>query len=612
MRHARTLSLLLLGTALLGAEPARAQLSPGQLSAAHREFDGPTQCFQCHPHGQQGPMDDRCLACHKEVDWMKAHGRGLHSRDAKGACAKCHPEHGGKDFALVKWDEGAPEKFDHARAGFVLSGKHAGLECAKCHQPKNQRSRVTALVKKKDHTKSWMGLETDCAACHADFHRGQLGKDCAHCHSDLGWKPAGGFDHAKTDYPLTGKHLPLACEKCHLMPQFATAHDAKGALLAQWKPLPHRDCTPCHKDPHNGRFQKNCASCHRTESFASIDPKGFDHEKTRYPLRGKHASVTCAKCHDPKTAWGQKPKFAACTDCHKDAHAGTATLAGKVVDCASCHSVAGFDKPTYTLASHQTSAYPLQGRHATTDCVLCHSQQPESTVARYGTARMLLRPAYARCVDCHRDPHDGRFAAGGARARAKECLACHTASAFRPSLLDPSLHAQTTFPLEGGHRATPCVACHAELKAAPTPSTLAAAARTARPLRFAQARSACIECHTDIHAGQFVPRKDKGACQGCHTTDHFVPAERFVHNRDAAFKLDGAHARVACAGCHRPEKRGDSTYVPYRGVPTHCEACHAPGIAPLKRTSYRDAAVPTRGVLTLLSNREVRHASTPE
>ncbi len=607
--RARALFVALLAALLGGAVPARAQLSPGPLASAHEAFDNPTRCFQCHPRGGQGSMDERCLACHKEVDWMKTRGRGFHARDGKGACAKCHPDHGGRGFALVKWDEGAPERFDHARTGYPLAGKHAELACAKCHLPKFQRSAAVAFIQKKDHATSWLGLETDCASCHADPHRGQLGTRCTQCHNERAWKPALGFDHARTAYPLTGKHVPLACEKCHLMPQFTSARDEKGAPVPQWKPLPFKDCTPCHKDPHNGRFQKNCSSCHRTESFASIDPRGFDHEKTRYPLRGKHVAVACAKCHDPKTAWGQKPKFAACADCHKDQHAGTATLAGKVVDCASCHGVEGFDRPAYTVAMHQGSAYPLAGRHVTVDCDKCHGRQPAGSEARFGAARVLMRPAHARCTDCHLDPHGGRFAAGGARARAKDCLACHTAAAFRPSQFDIAVHAQTTFPLAGAHRATPCVACHQELKAAPSTSTLLAAAKSARPLRFAESRSACVECHADPHAGQFAKRKDKGACQGCHTDEHFAPADRFSHDRDSAFKLEGAHARVACAACHRPERRGDATFVPYQGVPTRCEACHAPGIAPLKTTSLRDASLPPWGVFTLLTSREVRHAA---
>ena len=29
------------------------------------------------------------------------------------------------------------------------------------------------------------------------------------------WKPAPGFDHAKTAWPLTGRHAAVGCERCH-------------------------------------------------------------------------------------------------------------------------------------------------------------------------------------------------------------------------------------------------------------------------------------------------------------------------------------------------------------------------------------------------------------
>jgi hypothetical protein len=454
-----------------------------------------------------------------------------------------------------------------------------------------------------------VGLERECAGCHEDVHRGALDRDCTTCHNLEKWKPAPRFEHAKTDYPLTGKHAALACAKCHQAPALATAHDEQGRPLPQWKPLPHADCTPCHADPHAGRFAGACAKCHRTESFTAIDPRGFDHDRTRYPLLGRHATVACEKCHDEKTAWGRKPPFATCGGCHRDAHAGQATLAGRAADCAACHRVEGFDRPVYTVAQHQTSAYPLEGRHAAAACDRCHARQAPGTEARFGAARVALRPAHGACPDCHRDPHAGRFVAGGARPRAAGCRACHSMQAFRPSAMDVALHAATPFPLEGAHRALPCVACHAELKAAPAASSLASAGADARPLRFAESRAACTDCHADVHAGQFAARPDHGACGGCHSTDRFAPADRFDHARDTAFRLEGAHARAACASCHRAERRGRATVVAYHGVPTRCESCHTTVKAPPRRSSLDPGRTPSLAA-DPLATREVRHVPT--
>ena len=111
---------------LLAGGPVRAQVSPGALATVHAELDGGTQCFRCHQK-DTGKVDVRCLDCHTEVAWMRTHNRGLHAAKSAQTCASCHPDHGGRDFALVAWDGGVPEKFDHSQAGFTLLGKHTAL-----------------------------------------------------------------------------------------------------------------------------------------------------------------------------------------------------------------------------------------------------------------------------------------------------------------------------------------------------------------------------------------------------------------------------------------------------------------------------------------------------
>jgi hypothetical protein len=562
------------------ALPARAQLSPGPLSEPHRALEGVTQCFQCHERGA-GVSDAKCLACHTEIGWLRARGRGLHARVQATACAKCHPDHAGRGFQLVTWDEGAPERFDHRRAGLALEGRHAQLRCAGCHQPRFQKSGAAVLLRKRDHAASWAGLEPACASCHEDLHQGQLGTACADCHGQQAWKPATGFDHAKSAYPLTGKHAALECAKCHQAPGLALAADAHGRPVPRWKPLPHADCAGCHQDPHAGRFPGACAKCHTTQGFQVFDARSFDHERTRYPLRGRHAGVACAKCHDPETAGGAKPPFDRCDRCHRDLHAGLATLAGRPADCVACHSVEGWKPSTYTVADHQASAYPLEGRHAATECAKCHPQGPDSLAATLGRARVRLRPAHARCLDCHVDPHRGRFEPGGARAQAGSCRTCHTLAGYSPSLVDAAAHARLGFPLEGAHRAVPCQGCHAELKAG-RGATVAAAAPPLRTLLFADSAATCAGCHQTPHGDQFRGRRARAkggpagdACDACHGLEAFAPASRFDHEQDSAFRLSGAHAKVRCEGCHKPSRDAQGRpFVVYKPTPARCEDCH--------------------------------------
>ena len=56
----------------------------------------------------------------------------------------------------------------------------------------------------------------------ADRHRALTeGIDCSACHTPHGWKQlgegagSGGFDHARTGFPLTGQHVRTACIDCH-------------------------------------------------------------------------------------------------------------------------------------------------------------------------------------------------------------------------------------------------------------------------------------------------------------------------------------------------------------------------------------------------------------
>ena len=47
--------------------PLLGQMSPGPLSRAHSNLDGPLNCAKCHAFGI-GRAEFRCLDCHKEID----------------------------------------------------------------------------------------------------------------------------------------------------------------------------------------------------------------------------------------------------------------------------------------------------------------------------------------------------------------------------------------------------------------------------------------------------------------------------------------------------------------------------------------------------------------
>ena len=589
-----------------GVAPTRAQVSPGPLAVAHQEWDNLTACFQCHSRSEA--MTQRCLACHTEIAWYRSQRRGFHARVTATECAKCHPDHAGRDFAMVHWDEGAPERFRHDRTGWALTGAHARVACRACHKIENQRAAVAAKIRKKDHAASWLGLDTSCASCHTDPHAGRFGSDCARCHTTGAWKEISktGFDHEKTRFPLRGRHAAVACASCH---------DEKTA----WGPKPaFAACGDCHKDAHAGTATlagkpADCAACHDVNGFASSTFTAERHAKTAYPLTGKHLALACNACHvrerGAAAALGSagvrmRPRFDRCERCHEDAHGGQLSAAapagsgarngagaarngagagrsGARTACADCHTTAGYRPSTFRVSDHAALRFALAGAHAKAACRDCHGADREGLPPpvgreRAGRAGFVFRIVELECAACHADPHGGRFAAAGARPDPKGCLGCHGVEAFRPAAYDLERHARSRFPLEGAHRATPCVQCHAELRGNGTRSTLVRAAARIAPRPFVVEKRACADCHENPHGAQFRGRKGGGACESCHGIDAFRPAARFDHDRDASFALRGAHANVACERCHKTVKdRAGARVIAYKGVSTRCEDCHA-------------------------------------
>ena len=126
-RSVRALQLALCFSVLVSA--AGAQISPGALSRPHQSLNGSTNCASCHTFGGQAVL--KCLACHTEIATRLNARHGLHASynipaNSSHECARCHSEHNGEDFPLIKWDI---KTFDHRQTGYILEGKHAGLSC---------------------------------------------------------------------------------------------------------------------------------------------------------------------------------------------------------------------------------------------------------------------------------------------------------------------------------------------------------------------------------------------------------------------------------------------------------------------------------------------------
>lgn len=341
-------------------------------------------CASCHAAGHKlREVGSACLDCHRDVE---PHRGRLGSR-----CEDCHDS--------VAW---AHVRFDHAKTGFALTGRHAKAACASCHPAER-----------------WKGTPDDCLSCHRadDAHHGTLGPRCADCHTPAGWKDAG-FDHDRdTRFPLRGAHRSAECRACHR----ADPHTEK---------LPS-DCYGCHRsdDAHRGTNGRDCASCHGSDSWKRVS---FDHDRdTHFPLHGAHASVPCAACHPKPPRQVKVPTD--CLACHgaDDVHRGQE---GR--DCGKCHVPKAWKQVRF---DHELTRFPLLGMHAVATCEQCHESQ-------------AYRDADTDCVSCHRadDAHHGGL--GGA------CQRCHNPNDWRIWKFDHAL--ETRFALEGAHENLACDDCH--------------------------------------------------------------------------------------------------------------------------------------------------------
>ncbi len=361
------------------------------LTGAHAVLD----CESCHPRSPAsapvyvGTTTD-CAACHLAA--YRATSAPDHVASGFSVdCQSCH--------SAVAW-EGA--RFDHAKTAFPLSGPHKNLDCADCHA--KGVGGATGKV--------------DCIACHRDdFNRTtspnhrQLGfpEQCMSCHVGSDWHSAG-FDHARSDFPLTGGHVALGCAECH----FDGVYDGKAT-----------DCYSCHKtaydgtkDPHHrvAGFGTDCSACHTSSGWAGAS---FDHTGTAFPLTGAHTGLACASCHADGIYDG---KATDCFSCHKTNYDNTTEpnhrAAGFPTDCGTCHDTRRWEGAEF---DHDGRYFPIySGKHknkwdrcsdchlnpdnySVFSCIDCHKHADKNKVDRDHREVTGYRYASSACFQCHPD-----------------------------------------------------------------------------------------------------------------------------------------------------------------------------------------------------------------
>lgn len=531
---------------------------------ASKEVEG-KECFSCHSdhHGRKFKIINfnkdkfdhkiagyellgkhnvlECAACHKPefIKVKKSQRKEFSYLDLDIDCRICHEDYhqhtlSANCSSCHNFDAFKPAPlFDHKKTKYPLLGIHAKIDCDKCHKIEMQNE------KKFQH---FAGVQfNSCTNCHKDPHSNKFGQICQKCHTVESFHNIIGlntFDHGKTNYPLTGKHVSVNCVSCH-----------KGNYTL---PIKHDRCTDCHTDYHKGQFAKNgvspdCAECHNTEGYIKPLYTVERHNKTNFILDGKHQSALCGTCHKKDVEWDFVKMGKTCNDCHADYHKGQFVKGGVSPGCKECHNTIAFSDAIYSIDKHNTTNFPLEGAHLATPCLSCHKSGKEWQFKEIGKF----------CVDCHTNIHknliDNKYYPN------QDCKRCHNVSTWHEVNFDHSL---TNFPLLGKHNNIACKDCHLFKKNDGTINQ-----------KFSGVSDNCLTCHKDVHNHQFDDN-DVSPCGRCHGFSSWR-ADLFNHD-NSRFKLMNAHKEVKCDKCHdKARSETGIIYIRYKINKLKCADCHS-------------------------------------
>lgn len=253
-------------------------------------------CKTCHKTKFTSPIQySRCTNCHTDY-----HNNQFAKQGVTPDCSQCHTVNGfvGSSYTIEQ----------HNESIFPLKGAHLATPCFACH--------------KKEAKWSFREIGLRCVDCHADIHKPAISEKyypqsgCENCHNENRWNLVN-FNHDKTNFKLGGAHSKKTCRDCHFKPV------PDGKFTQQFAGMPV-NCSGCHTDQHASQFdidgKTDCAQCHNNDKFKPAT--NFDHNKSRFPLDGKHKNVLCVKCHPAVkskeiTYVLYKTDKTKCEDCHQ-------------------------------------------------------------------------------------------------------------------------------------------------------------------------------------------------------------------------------------------------------------------------------------------------------
>jgi len=349
-------------------------------------------------------------------------------------------------------------------------------------------------------------------------HGNTLSTKCDVCHTTGGWTKikTDSFNHDQTGFPLVGQHQTVKCKSCHTDLVFSTAK---------------KDCNACHKDVHQGTVGQDCKRCHKESSWVVSNISQI-HEQTRFPLRDSHKQVDCNKCHKSASLLRFDPMKSECVDCHLADYNSNPTHVSNNFskECVLCHTGKNWQSSTF---DHNTTSFPLTGRHQTVECKKCHQNGYLNTSSE--------------CVSCHLANYNATTKPNHLLAKiSTDCKECHNTNDWLPAKFNHDIN--TSFPLTGGHKGLDCIKCHAS--------------------GYNNTSTECVSCHKKNFDATINPNhvtaKFSTDCQTCHNVTAWQPST-FNHNTNTSFPLTGGHVGVDCIKCHANG---------YANTSTTCVSCH--------------------------------------
>ncbi len=273
------------------------------------------------------------------------------------------------------------------------------------------------------------------------------------------------------------------------------------------------------------------------------------HDRTNFPLVGKHRTVSCRECHLNLVFEGT-PKD--CEYCHWIRRQDDRYSLRLGTRCSDCHTPQSWKKVDPSLWSHEVNVgYRLEGVHRTLDCEACH-----------GSAGFANPPN--ACYGCHAADYQGTRDPNHAEAGfPTNCPQCHSQRSWSSASFD-----HTGFPLQGRHRTASCSQCH--------------------PNGVYQGTSTeCVSCHLANYNATTDPNHRNAGfptdCANCHGTSATSWSDAtFSHT---GFPLQGRHATAACTQCHPNGV--------YQGTSTACVSCHLADYNGTTDPNHRNAGFPT-------------------